>query len=90
MSASIQLEFIAKPGCHLCDDARAIVDEVVAEFPDGAVAVRERNILEEPELAARHAEEIPVVKIDGRMHTYWRVDRVRLRAALERAGAAKA
>ncbi len=46
------------------------------------VAWEERSILDDPELAARYAEEIPVVLVDGRQHTFWRVDEARLRAAL--------
>jgi hypothetical protein len=83
----IQLTLIGKPGCHLCDDARDAIGEVTrrvaAEHPDApAVVVEERSILDEPELFDRYAEEIPVVLIDGRQHTYWRVDQQRLTAAL--------
>lgn len=42
----------------------------------------ELNLLEDPALAERYAEEIPVVLIDGAQHAYWRVDAARLRAAL--------
>ena len=75
-----RLTLIGKPDCHLCEDARAIVDEVLTEFPD--VVVEERSILEEPELFEAYVEEIPVVLIDGRVHTIWRVDAARLRTAL--------
>ena len=71
---------LGKPGCHLCDDARAIVTEVLAEFP--AVTFEEQSILDDPALLDEYAEEIPVVLIDGRVHTIWRVDPARLRKAL--------
>ena len=71
---------LGKPGCHLCDDARAIVTEVLTEFPD--VTFDERSILDDPALLDAYAEEIPVVLIDGRVHTIWRVDPARLRTAL--------
>ncbi|MBO9577533.1 MAG: glutaredoxin family protein [Microbacteriaceae bacterium] len=71
---------IGKPGCHLCDDARAVVVGVLDEFP--GVALEERSILDDAALRDAYAEEIPVVLIDGRQHTYWRVDGDRLRAAL--------
>jgi glutaredoxin len=71
---------LGKPGCHLCDDARAIVTEVLAEFPD--VTFDERSILDDPALLDAYAEEIPVVLIDDRVHTIWRVDPARLRTAL--------
>ncbi len=71
---------LGKPSCHLCDDARAIVAEVLADFP--AVTFEERSILDDPALLDEYAEEIPVILIDGRVHTIWRVDPTRLRNAL--------
>lgn len=71
---------LGKPGCHLCDDARAVVLEVLVEHPE--VPFEEKSILDDPELLDAYAEEIPVVLIDGRVHTIWRVDEDRLRAAL--------
>ena len=79
MSGTV-LTLIGKPGCHLCEDARSVVDRVLAEFPD--VALEERSILEDDELLRAYADEIPVVMIDGRVHTIWRVDADRLRDAL--------
>ena len=75
------LTLIGKPGCHLCDDARAIVTTVLTEFPDAALD--ELSILDDEALRDRYAEEIPVLLIDGAVHTYWRVDAERLRAALK-------
>jgi len=81
---TVSLTLIGKPGCHLCDDAREIIRSVIAELPAGApgVTVDERDILQEPDLHEKYVEEIPVVLVDGRVHTYWRVDPVRLRTAI--------
>lgn len=83
---SVVLTLIGKPDCHLCDTARDAVAAVVAELGDEASApsiiVEERSILENPELLEKYVEEIPVLLINGRVHTIWRVDPVRLRAAL--------
>ncbi len=78
------LTLIAKPGCHLCDDARAVVDRVLGELENDGVGVQlvERNILEEPRLAEQYADDIPVVLIDERMHDRWRIDPDRLRRDL--------
>jgi hypothetical protein len=77
---------IAKPGCHLCDDARTVVDRVLGELDRDGVVVRlvERNILEEPQLAARYADDIPVVLVDERLHGRWRIDADALREDLLR------
>ena len=75
-----RVTLIGKPDCHLCEDARAVVEAVLLEFP--GVLLEERSILDEPELFDSYVEEIPVVLIDDRVHTIWRVDAARLRAAL--------
>jgi glutaredoxin len=87
MGNAIEITLIGKPGCHLCDDARTALEQVLEEFRQGhpavAIEVTERNILEDAVLAAAHSEEIPVVLIDGKMHSYWRIDAPRLLAKLE-------
>ena len=70
---------IGKPGCHLCDDARAVVAQVCRETGE---TFEEWSILDDPALYDEHSERIPVVLVDGRPHDFWRVDPVRLRAAL--------
>lgn len=74
------MTLLGKPGCHLCDDARAVVQRVLADHRD--VVFDEKSILDDPTLLDAYAEEIPVVLIDDRVHTIWRVDEARLRAAL--------
>ena len=76
-----RVELLAKPGCHLCDEARIAVTGVLADFPE--IVLEERSILDDPALLDTYAEEIPVVLINDRVHTIWRVDPDRLRAALE-------
>lgn len=76
-----RITLIGKPGCHLCDDARAVIAAVAADL---GVGWEERSILDDAELAEQYAEQIPVTLVDGRQHDYWRVDEARLRAALAR------
>lgn len=86
--ASVELTLIGKPGCHLCDDARTVISDVLydltadAASAAGQVTVTERSILDDSELNERFAEEIPVLLINGKVHTYWRVDPSRLRTAI--------
>ena len=86
MTRDIRLTLIGKPGCHLCDDAREVVRAVMAEVEASDAAptleLDELSILDDEELAARYAEEIPVLLIDGEVHNYWRIDPVRLKTAL--------
>jgi hypothetical protein len=67
-----RLTLLSKPGCHLCDDARAVVAAVLADYP--AVSFDERSILDDEELLERYVEEIPVVVGAERVDTIWRVD----------------
>ncbi|MFC6287988.1 glutaredoxin family protein [Nocardioides sp. GCM10027113] len=68
-----------RPGCHLCDAAREVVDRVCRDLGEQFVEV---DIDRDPLLQERFGEEIPVTFVDGRQHDFWRVDEVRLRAAL--------
>ena len=77
--SAVRVTLIGRPGCHLCDTARATIERVTAEL---GVGWEERSLDEEPELRNRWADQIPVTLVDGRQHDYWRVDEARLRAAL--------
>jgi glutaredoxin len=70
---------LGKPGCHLCETAREVVEKVTAEL---GLTWRELSILDDPDLYAAYWEQIPVVLVDGEPHEYWRVDERRLRQAL--------
>jgi glutaredoxin len=69
----------SRPGCHLCDDARAVIARVCAELGE---SFEEFSIDDDATLRDKYAEEIPVTLVDGRQHDFWRVDEGRLRAAL--------
>ena len=70
---------LGRAGCHLCDEARAVVERVTGEL---GVGWQEQSVDDDPELLRRYAEQIPVTFVDGRRHDFWRVDEARLRAAL--------
>ncbi|HTC69242.1 MAG TPA: glutaredoxin family protein [Acidothermaceae bacterium] len=69
----------SRPGCHLCDDAREVVEKVTADLGE---PYEERDITTDPELLLRYLESIPVVEVDGVQVDFWRVSEDRLRAAL--------
>lgn len=78
-SAEPRVTLYGRPGCHLCDDARAVIETVCSELGESYV---ELSIDDDPELADRFANEIPVTFVDGRQHDFWRVSPDRLRRAL--------
>ena len=83
---TVSLTLIGKPDCHLCDDARAVVDGVIAGLGsrDDApgVLLEEVSIASDEQLRERYWEMIPVVLVNGRQHSYWRVDADRLTTAI--------
>lgn len=73
------MTFYTRPGCHLCDEARVVIEAVCAELGEEYVEI---SIDDDPDLQRRFSDEIPVTFVDGRQHDYWRVDPARLRRAL--------
>ncbi len=51
-----------RPGCHLCDEALAVLERVRTRLP---FALEQRDIETDAELFKRYLERIPVVAIDG-------------------------
>ncbi|MFE3451377.1 glutaredoxin family protein [Nonomuraea sp. NPDC059194] len=74
-----RITLLGKPGCHLCDDARAIIARVAQDM---GVPWEEVDINSSPELTEKYWEMIPVTLIDGVQHDFWKVSEPRLRAAL--------
>lgn len=76
-----RITLLTRVGCHLCDDARAVLARVAGEL---GAAWTEHDVDADPDLRARYGEWVPVILVDGREHGYWRFDEARLRAALSR------
>jgi hypothetical protein len=74
-----RVTLISKPGCHLCDEARAVVARVAEDL---GVGWTELDITTDQALADEYWEQIPVTLVDGKQHDFWRVDEARLRSAL--------
>jgi hypothetical protein len=75
----VRVTLIGKPDCHLCVEARAVIEVVCADL---GVGWEEVSILDDPVLFDRFWEQVPVTLVDGEQHDFWRVDGGRLRAAL--------
>jgi hypothetical protein len=68
-----------KPGCHLCDEARSVIEAVCADLGE---RYDEIDISRSADLQRSYGEQIPVTFVDGAQHDFWRVDPGRLRRAL--------
>ncbi len=69
----VELVLYGRPGCHLCDDARTVLERVGAPF-------EEIDITTDDVLHAAYLERIPVVTVDGVERFEYFVDEVSLRA----------
>jgi len=68
-----------RPGCHLCEEAKALIEPMLAEF---GATLREVNIDEDAVLRQRYDTEIPVIFIGSHKAAKHRVDPVKFRRQL--------
>ena len=74
------LTLYGKAGCHLCQEARRVVESVRSER---SFDLREVDVSVDPELHRRFGERIPVVEIEGEELFEFHVDPVALRERLD-------
>jgi glutaredoxin len=72
----MSLVLYGRPGCHLCDEARAVLRRIGHPF-------EEVDIESDDALMRRYLERIPVVALDGCDLYDFRVDESELRARLD-------
>jgi glutaredoxin len=76
-----RLVLYARPDCHLCDEARAGLEKLLA---DGAsFELEEVDIESDDELFKRYLERIPVVELEGEIVSELWLDENGLRARLD-------
>ncbi len=72
----------SRAGCHLCEAALAVLDELRAELGPGAFEVRTVDIEDDDATLKAYLERIPVIALDGRELYDFFVDRDDLRRRL--------
>jgi glutaredoxin len=81
----IALTLYSRPGCHLCDDMKAIVERV-ARTSTPVPTIEVIDISSDPELEALYGLEIPVLLVNGKKAAKYRVTEDSLRRMLSGAG----
>ena len=76
-----QVTLYGKPGCHLCDEARAVLQSVRLERE---FELAEVDVSLDPALNREYGERIPVVAVDGEELFEYFVDPESLETALGR------
>jgi hypothetical protein len=74
-----QVRLVGRAGCHLCDEARVVVER---ECRRAGAVLTEVSVDDDPALHAAYWDRIPVVEVDGRVVDALRVDPERLRRVL--------
>lgn len=77
----MRMTIYSRPGCHLCDQMKALVARVVSGLPQPPV-VEDVDISTDPDLEARYGLEIPVLIVDGRKTAKYRIAEEDLRRLL--------
>jgi len=77
----IALTLYSRPGCHLCDDMKAIVERV-ARTSTPVPTIEVIDISSDPELEALYGLEIPVLLVNGKKAAKYRVTEDGLRRLL--------
>jgi hypothetical protein len=72
----IFLTLISRHDCHLCDEMKAVVDEVVA---GESIRLEVRDVDEDADLMRLYSDEVPVLLVNGRKAFKYRVTSGELR-----------
>ncbi len=79
LAAPRDVTIYSRPGCHLCDEAKAQIAPLLKEF---GARLTEINIDEDPELRARYDCDVPVIFLGTRKAAKHRVDLAQFRRQL--------
>jgi len=79
---ALDVTLYSRPGCHLCEAAKAAIDPLLAEF---GAALREVNIDLDPVLVERYGWDIPVIFIGSRKAAKHKVNVKQFRRQLQEA-----
>jgi len=84
----VTLTIYSRPGCHLCDEMKAVVSRALRGTRADAT-IEEIDISGDPQLEAAYGLEIPVLLIDGKKVAKYRVTEAEVaRMVIARAGGA--
>lgn len=81
MTAAPRLTLYAKPGCHLCDDMKHVVEAVAMRVP---LTLDVLDISADQALMDLYGLEIPVLLIEGKKAAKYRVTERQLEEKLRR------
>jgi glutaredoxin len=78
----VRLRIYTKPGCHLCDEMKVVVQRVLRGRDQ--ISLEEIDVSNDPALVERYGLEIPVLMIEGKKVAKYRVTEEQLTRMLAR------
>ena len=81
----LEVTLYTRAGCHLCDEAKATMAPLLAQF---GATLREVNVDDNPELQALYGNDVPVIFLGPRKAAKHRLDVAQFRRQLEQAARA--
>lgn len=81
---SVRLTLIARADCHLCETAANTISDVLSKVREAGIEVlfEELDLLSDQALIKQYQDDIPVVLVNGKRHSFWHVDEQKLTAAI--------
>jgi glutaredoxin len=83
LAAPRDVTLYSRPGCHLCEEAKAQIAPMLKEF---GARLTEINIDKDPQLRARYDYDVPVIFLGARKVAKHRLDVAQFRRQLRDAG----
>ncbi len=81
MSDPIHVDIYSRPGCHLCDEAKDVIERVRRRYPFVLSVV---NVEADPALESAYGMEIPVITINGNKAFKYRVEEAEFEKKVKR------
>jgi glutaredoxin len=82
LAAPRDITIYSRPGCHLCEEAKAQIAPLLKEF---GARLTEINIDEDPELLSRYDYDVPVIFLGAQKAAKHRIDIAQFRRQLRAA-----
>ena len=80
MHESIDIEIYSRPGCHLCDEAKAVIEPFMQQY---RLQLKVTNVDSDARLRETYGWDIPVILLNGAEAFRHRVDAVAFERKLQ-------
>ena len=81
ISNRIDIEIYSRPGCHLCDEAKKVIERIQRRIP---FTLRVINVETDPSLEREYGEQIPVVFINGKKAFKYHINEAEFESKVKR------